>query len=406
MSQKLQAAAWNGLCVNLVVVVAYWNHPVFAGGRSTAFLLLVVLVGLLCILEWLRETAWTLWAGVFVTLAIAATLLGIELSVFQIVLATISLGSLVRYIPGDDQITPVRSLVLLLREEQYVEGPMMARVASRAWNCEVNYESSDSTRNDGEDGSLIDGSPPFLIVEEAPFFCSNYPAVLTIHYFASPYFDEPEEVAADVREARVRTAILEHRAWLSCDLISWMDNDTDEVEADVLIGKLLAEFADDNCMAVVDLLDHSIYPFLEEGTEKALRSDSPRLALEELPYDPVITIAFDDPEMQAAVQIARDRWPEFAGAFEQRSEGQHFAMKARFQEGDAVEFMWVAVTAIEGDRILGVLDSDPTDIKSLQSGDRVQITIDDLNDWMFLCDGAEPVGGFTVAVLTKRQRGE
>ena len=63
MSQKLQAAAWNGLCINLVVVVAYWNHPVIADGRSTAFLLLGVLVGLLCILEWLRETAWTLWAG-------------------------------------------------------------------------------------------------------------------------------------------------------------------------------------------------------------------------------------------------------------------------------------------------------------------------------------------------------
>jgi len=406
MSQKLQAAAWNGLCINLVVVVAYWNHPVIADGRSTAFLLLVVLVGLLCILEWLRETAWTLWAGVLVTLAIAGTLLGIDLSVFQLVLAIVCLISLVRYIPGDDQVTPVRSLVLLLREEQYVEGPMMARVASRAWDCEVNYENSDLSQAAGEDGSLIDDSPPFLIGEEAPFFCSHYPAMLTIHCFGSPYFDEPEEVAGDVREARVRTAILEHRAWLSCDLISWMDDDSDEAGADVLIGKLLAEFVDNNCMAVVDLLDHSIYPFLEDETEKALRSDSPRLALEEIPYDPVITIASDDPEMQAAVQTARDRWPEFVAAFEQRSDGQHFAMKARFNEADVVEFMWITVTAIEGEFILGVLDSDPADVESLQSGDRVQVALEDLNDWMFLSGGEEPVGGFTVAVLTKRQRGE
>ena len=406
MSRKQQAAAWNGLCINLVVVVAYWNHPVLAEGRSVAFLLLVALAGLLCIFEWLRETSWGLWGSVLVTLGIAATLLGIELSVFHLVLSVVCLISLVRYIPGEDQVVPVRSLVLLLREAQYMEGAMMARVASRAWNCEVNFESPELAQGDGEEDGLIDDSPPFLIGEEAPFFCSHYPAVLTVHCFPSPYFDEPEEVAGDVREARVRTAILEHRAWISCDLISWMDDDSDEAGADVLIGKLLAEFADSNCMAVVDLLDHSIYPFLEDETEKALRSGNPRLALEELPYDPVITIACDDPEMQAAVQTARDRWPEFVQAFEQRSKGQHFAMKGRFTEADFVEFMWVTVTAIEGEFILGVLDSDPADLSSLQSGDCVRMGLEDLNDWMFLSGDDEPVGGFTVAVLTKRQRGE
>jgi uncharacterized protein YegJ (DUF2314 family) len=110
--------------------------------------------------------------------------------------------------------------------------------------------------------------------------------------------------------------------------------------------------------------------------------------------------------MKAAVQTARDRWPEFVEAFECRDDDQHFAMKARFEEDDSVEFMWVTVTAIEGELVLGVLDSDPADVKSLRCGDRVRVTLDNLNDWMFVDGDEEPVGGFTIAVLTKRQRGE
>ena len=192
---------------------------------------------------------------------------------------------------------------------------------------------------------------------------------------------------------------------MSCDLITWLDEDSDEAQADRLIGTLLAKFADDNCLAVIDLMDQSVYPFIEDETEAALRSGNPRRALEQLRYDPVIAVSPDDPEMKVAVRTARDRWPEFVEAFENRKDGQHFAMKARFEENNNIEFMWVTVTAIEGDWVLGVLDSDPADVHSPQCGDRVRVTPSNLNDWIYL-DGDNPVGGFTMAVLTKRQRGE
>lgn len=398
--------AVNVVLFVVVAVVAFRNNPVFVNGRPSGMAILIALLGLLCILEAFRRTTWSRWAGALVTLAVAGTLLGIELSLLNIGLAIVCLVSLIRYIPGRDDDKPMRSLVLLLKEPHYVEGSMMASVASRAWNCEVTYESGDEEDSDDDDETTLEDSPPFLIGEEPPFFCSKYPAMLTIHSFPAPYFDDAESVAEGVHEARIRSAILEHTAWMSCDLVSWMEDDGDEEKADVLIGRLLAEFADDNCLAVIDLLDQSVYPFVEEETEAALRSDNPRRALEQLPYDPVITVSADDPEMLAAVQTARDRWPEFVEAFENREEGQHFAMKARFEENEFVEFMWVTVTAIEGDLVLGVLDSDPADVRSLRCGDRVRVTLENLNDWMYVGDGEQPVGGFTIAVLTKRQRGE
>ncbi|MBC8291035.1 MAG: DUF2314 domain-containing protein [Planctomycetes bacterium] len=405
--KKIQSTAINVVLFLTVAVIAFRNNPVWVNGRPSGVALLVALLGLLCVLESFRKTTWGRWTGAIVTLAVAGTLLGLELSLLNIALAVVCLVSLIRYIPDREDDKPMRSLVLLLKEPHYVEGPMMAGVASRAWDCEVTYESSDDDDDDDdEDGTSLEDSPPFLIGEEPPFFCSNYPAMLTIHSFAAPYFDDPEAVADDVHEARIRTAILEHTAWISCDLITWLDEETDEAQADDLIGRLLAEFADDNCLAVIDLFDQSVYPFIEDETEAALRSGNPRNALEQLPYDPVITISPDDPEMQAAVQTARDRWPEFVEAFENREDGQHFAMKARFEENDHIEFMWIKVTAIEGELVLGILDSDPADVHSLQCGDRVRVTLDKLNDWMYLSDDEQPVGGFTVAVLTKRQRGE
>ena len=402
-ARKLQSAAINAVLLLIVAVIAFRNNPVWVNGRPSSVTVLVVLLGTLCILESFRKTTWGRWTGSLVTLAVAGTLLGLELSLLNIGLAFVCLISLVRYIPDREDDKPMRSLVLLLKEPHYVEGSIIARVASQAWDCEITYESSDHETDD--DDTSLEDSPPFLIGEEPPFFCSNYPAMLTIHSFPAPYFEDPEAVAEDVHEARIRSAILEHAAWMSCDLITWLDEDSDEAQADRLIGTLLAEFADDNCLAVIDLMDQSVYPFIEDETEAALRSGDPRRALEQLRYDPVITVSPDDPEMKVAVRTARDRWPEFVEAFENRKDGQHFAMKARFEENNNVEFMWVTVTALEGDWVLGILDSDPADVHSLQCGDRVRVTPSNLNDWMYL-DGDNPVGGFTMAVLTKRQRGE
>jgi uncharacterized protein YegJ (DUF2314 family) len=106
--------------------------------------------------------------------------------------------------------------------------------------------------------------------------------------------------------------------------------------------------------------------------------------------------------MLAAVSEARQRWPEFVKAFEERSRGQLFSVKGRLTEGSTVEYMWISVTAIEGSFIYGRLDNQPVTLRRLKLGSRLRLPLSDLNDWTFL-QGKDVRGGFTIEVLRDNQ---
>jgi uncharacterized protein YegJ (DUF2314 family) len=109
--------------------------------------------------------------------------------------------------------------------------------------------------------------------------------------------------------------------------------------------------------------------------------------------------------MQAAVAEAHQRWNEFVAGFEARSPDDNtpFAIKAPFGSDDNTEFMWVEVTGIENDVVYGLLKNEPADIPNLHEGDRVKVSVADINDWLAVIDG-EPVGGFTLKVLTEEAK--
>lgn len=292
---------------------------------------------------------------------------------------------------------PFLSLVLLLGEPQYLEASILAQLATEAWGVEI-------TGNEDEEAPVGEG---FIVGASPMFICSSDNAFLLIHNFDVPYFDEPEEVADEVRELRVRNAILQHQAWLSVDFISgWDDKPPEKRIEDAYrwIAKLLAEIADENCLAIVDPDAGQVFVYDPE-TEEKLRSENPLAALREMYFAPVITVGDDDQEMAAAVDEACTRWPEFVRAFETRDDREElpFLIKAPFTDGDVTEFMWVQVTGIENDIIYGTLENEPADLPKWNEGDRVQVKVEDLNDWMCVIDN-EPVGGFTMRVLSRRAK--
>jgi uncharacterized protein YegJ (DUF2314 family) len=143
-------------------------------------------------------------------------------------------------------------------------------------------------------------------------------------------------------------------------------------------------------------------------TERKLRSEDPLQALHDWYYPPVLSIEADDPEMRAAVQTARDRWPDFVAAFESRNEDLDgtdvpFLVKAPFTDGTQVEFMWVRVTGIENEIIYGILENTPANVSGIREGSRVRVRLENVNDWMCVVDG-QPAGAFTLAVLAKKSR--
>jgi uncharacterized protein YegJ (DUF2314 family) len=93
-------------------------------------------------------------------------------------------------------------------------------------------------------------------------------------------------------------------------------------------------------------------------------------------------------------------WSVFVNAFEQRRPDQTFAIKAPFTDGHETEYMWLIVTEIGEEAVIGSLDNEPVYLRNVSAGDTVTIPVDQVNDWLYT-DGDEMVGGFTTEALTK-----
>jgi uncharacterized protein YegJ (DUF2314 family) len=123
------------------------------------------------------------------------------------------------------------------------------------------------------------------------------------------------------------------------------------------------------------------------------------------PPPPAAGIPDDDPQLTAAVTEANRRFDEFLEAFARRSDADQFAVKARFMDDYGREYMWLTVTAVDGQHIYGQLDNDPATVRAIRRGQPVRVPRAGLNDWLFTREG-QRVGGFTVSVLEGRADGE
>jgi uncharacterized protein YegJ (DUF2314 family) len=79
-----------------------------------------------------------------------------------------------------------------------------------------------------------------------------------------------------------------------------------------------------------------------------------------------------------------------------------FSVKKDFVEGDKHEHMWILLTNIVGDSIVGKLNNHPEIVKNLRYFDRVTLHKNDMEDWMiynFSTKTSE--GGFSEKVIEK-----
>lgn len=280
----------------------------------------------------------------------------------------------------------MRSLVLLLREPRGLDVPLVRAMACQAWNTTISDQEDDET--------WVIGELPLFVIK-----CEE--SLHVVNVFPIPYFEKLEQMIEDVRDLRLRKALAEHTAWISVDLMN-SDSSEDATAQYARIGSLLAEFCDENALAVLCPAREVAY-VVDDSTVQHLRSSDPLRALQEASNPPVLTVA-DHERLQATVTEARRRFPEFVAAFEARQpDDTFFSVKARFTHEEAVEFMWVNVTALEGGTAYGTLGNEPVDIP-LKIEDRVTVRVEEICDWVYL-QGDQIVGGFSFELFRDQAEG-
>ncbi len=57
-------------------------------------------------------------------------------------------------------------------------------------------------------------------------------------------------------------------------------------------------------------------------------------------------------------------------------------VKKGFKEKEEVEHMWVKITGLKGDRIVGILNNEPVVLKDIKLGDFVEVKFDEIENYL------------------------
>lgn len=296
------------------------------------------------------------------------------------------------WLSGDEELedsegaNPLISIVLLQRQARSLDSVILKEILAGAWG-----------------GSFDDNSETQFITGEDPIhFVKSNQGMWLIHNHAEPY-GPPDEMAESVPELRLKTAVAEHTAWMSVDLLVPENEDLPLDTFYPFIFRLIKDLANEDTLVIHRPESGSANVWNEE-VAASLGSDDPLQTFSQPTNPSVIQISDDDPRMIAAVKEAHDSFHLFREHWEKRTAEQSFSIKAAVTREDNTEFIWVDVTGLEPEYIHGNLGNEPVALPGLTLGSQVEIPITDLNDWAIMLDEeTPPLGLFTVKVLQEAQ---
>jgi uncharacterized protein YegJ (DUF2314 family) len=125
-----------------------------------------------------------------------------------------------------------------------------------------------------------------------------------------------------------------------------------------------------------------------------------------------VLFAANDPELKRIEDDAKAHWNEFAIAFMNRDtskkedDQQVFGVKAPINTGKSGyrEYMWIAVTELNGDKITGKMTEEPISKTGQHEGDEITTHIKDISDWVYLDDKGESHGGKSDDIMMRKHK--
>lgn len=120
--------------------------------------------------------------------------------------------------------------------------------------------------------------------------------------------------------------------------------------------------------------------------------------------DPVVKGSLElDEALAKAKDEAQSQWDKFEASFRSPPKfAQHSVkvpMPVKGEPDMQVQFIWVWVQSIDGDRLKGKIANDPTHNIGHRLGDEVSFTKADVADWLIFIPPETQIGGFSVKVL-------
>ena len=133
----------------------------------------------------------------------------------------------------EDEESPLISIVLLQRKPRTLDEPILTEILKEAWGPGFSAESEEE---------FVVGEDPMHIIKSRDGFW-------VLHNNPEPYAN-PEEMAEDIPELRLRNAVLEHGAWMAVDLMRPANEDLPLDSFYPYIFRLIRELADDDTLVI------------------------------------------------------------------------------------------------------------------------------------------------------------
>lgn len=234
--------------------------------------------------------------------------------------------------------------------------------------------------------------------------CDAFPPIAIIT--SNRTYIDPANIpaaASECEDPTLRTAVLEHKSWLSVDAMGMKNIPKQNIRVEIyntLLGKLLAEFIDDESLVIFAPAEGR-YGAVHGDTAEHLTNGKIADVLGDADLNaPIIHVENSDEAINTAIATAQKRLPEFIGVIESGRSDAEPIVKARFADanGDG-EHMWAQVKHLAPGGIVAEVMNRPANPALPQKGTVVTIKLDDVSDWMYLDQKGRSKGGFVEKIL-------
>src|SRR5688572_28650838 len=98
----------------------------------------------------------------------------------------------------------ILSLVMLLREERYLDAVIVRQLATRAFQVDFDEVEAEDAEND-----------VLRVKDDANYLIRARGETFLVNNYSRPYVEDVVGVSGEIEELRIRQAFLEHCAWVS-----------------------------------------------------------------------------------------------------------------------------------------------------------------------------------------------